>query len=88
MIRKNPVVEGIWEAGHEVTPDISLNNVPSLGSILDYADGGVGCIEKLRAERRNASLVKLRCFDEIHLGIRVVNQAHPIARRAACMTSL
>ncbi len=51
------------------------------------ADGDVGCVEKLRAERRNSSLVKLRCFDEFHLSIRVINQVHPIARRAACMTS-
>ncbi len=87
MIRKNPVVEGVWKARHEVTPDISLNGVPSLGSILDYTDGDVGCVEKLRAEGRNPSFVKLRCFDKFHLSIRVVNQTHPIARRAACMTS-
>ena len=87
MIRKNPVVEGVWEAGHEVTPDISLNDAPSLGSILDFADGDVGCVEELRAESRNSPLVKLCGFDEFHLSIRVVNQAHPIARRAACMTS-
>lgn len=50
MIRKNSVVEGVWEARHEVTPYLRLNDAPLLGSVLNDADGDVGCVEKLRSE--------------------------------------
>lgn len=67
--------------------DIPLDDTPSLGRILNDVDGAVCRLEKLRAQRGNSSLVKLSRFDEFRFGLRVVNQAHPIARRAACMTS-
>ena len=39
------------------------------------------------AESWNSPLVELSRLDEFRFGVGVVNQEHPIARRAACMTS-
>jgi len=87
MIQKNSVVDSIWKTRHKVTPDIVRNDAPSVGSILNDANGTVGCVEQLGTESQHSSLVKLCCFDKFRLSIRVVNQAHPIARCSACMTS-
>lgn len=57
------------------------------GSLSDDVDCVVGSVEKLRAERGNSPLVELSRLDEFRFGIRVVNRSHPMARRAACMTS-
>ena len=68
-------------------PDISLNDTPPLGSLQNDSNRTVCGVEELSAECRNPPLVKLCRLDEFRFGIGVVNQAHPMARRAACMTS-
>ena len=68
-------------------PDIRFDDAPSLGCFLDDSYCQVSGIKKLSAERRNAVLVKLGGLDQFRFRIGMVNQAHPIARRAACMTS-
>ena len=87
VVGQNAVVDGVWKARHEVMPYICFNNAPSLGSILNDPDGSVSGVEKLRAKCGNSPLVELSRLDEFRFGIGVVNQAHPMARRAACMTS-
>lgn len=87
MVGKNPVVDRVRKAGHEVMPDIGLNDTPPFGNLLNNSNCAVCGVEKLSAECRNTSLVELCRLDEFRFGIGVVNQAHPIARRAACMTS-
>ena len=67
-------------------PDILLENAPPLGGVLNDADGLVRRVEKLGTESRHASLVELGCLDKFRFRIWVVNQRHPIARRADCMT--
>ena len=44
--------------------DIRLDDTPSLGSILNDADGAVSGVEKLRAQRGHSSLVMLSRLDE------------------------
>ena len=68
-------------------PDICLNNTPPLGSLQNDCNRTVCGVEKLSAERRNPTFVKLCRLDEFRFGIGVMNQAHPRARRDACMTS-
>ena len=87
MVGKNAVVDGVWKATHEVMPDICLDDARLLGSLLNDSNRTVCGVEKLGAECRNPSLVKLCRLDEFRFGIGMVNQAHPMARRAACMTS-
>jgi len=87
MIGKNPVVNGVWKARHEEMPDICLYDTPPLRSLLNGSNRAVCRVEKPGAECRNSSLVELCRLDEFRFGIGMVNQAHPMARRAACMTS-
>ena len=87
MVGKNAVEDRERKSRHEVVTDIFLDNVPPLECFLNDTDGPVRCVETLTAESRHASLIKLSRFGEFRFGVGVVNQAHPIARRAACMTS-
>ena len=87
MVGKNAVEDRERKSRHEVMPDIFFNNAPPLGCFLNDTDGLVCCVEKLSAKGRHAALVKLSRFGEFRFGVGVVNQAHPIARRAACITS-
>ena len=67
-------------------PDVRLDNAPSLGSSKNDTNSLIGGLEELSTERGNSALVKLSRLDQFRLGIRVVNQSHPMARRAACIT--
>ena len=87
MVGKNAVEDRERKSRHEVVPDIFFNNAPPLGCLQNDADCPIRCVEKLTAECRHAPLVKLSRLGEFRFGVGVVNQAHPIARRAACMTS-
>lgn len=87
LVRQHTVIDGVWKAWHEVMPDIRLDDAPPLRGVLDHADGAVDGIEELRTEGRSPLLLELSCLGEFHFSLRVVNQTHPMARRAACMTS-
>ena len=66
--------------------DILLANAPSICSFENDSNSSIGGIEEVRTERRDSPLVELRRLDKFRLGIGVVNQSHPMARRAARMT--
>ena len=87
MVGKNAVEDRERKARHEIVPDIFFNNAPPLGFFLNDTDGPIRCVEKLTAKGRHAALVKLSRLREFRFGVGVINQAHPIARRAACITS-
>ncbi|MFM8358693.1 MAG: hypothetical protein ACKOET_09050, partial [Verrucomicrobiota bacterium] len=87
LVRQSPVVDGLWKAGHEAMTNICRNDASPVGHILNGIDGAVGAIKKLYAESWNSALLELGSLDEFRPGIGVVNQAHPMARRAASMTS-
>ena len=44
-------------------------------------------VKELRTQSRNSVFVKSGCLHEFSLGLWMINQAHPMAWRAACMTS-
>ena len=87
MVGKNPVVDGVWKARHEVMSNIRLDDTPAFGSLLDDTNRTVNGVKELSAKRRNPSLVKPCRFDEFRFRIRVMDHSHPIARRAAFITS-
>jgi len=87
IVGKNPVVDGVWKSRHEVRSDICLDDSPTLGSFLNDSNRAPCSVKKLGAECRNPALVKLCRFDELRLGIGVVDQEPPRERRAASMTS-
>lgn len=68
-------------------PDIFLRTAPALGRLLNHSNRTVYGIQKLSAEVRHPALVKSRRLNEFRFGIGVIDQAHPMARLAACMTS-
>ena len=87
MVWKSALVDRVGKTRHEGLSDICLNDPPPLRSLLNDANRMVCGIEKLSTESRNPPLVELCRADEFRLGIGMVNQAHPMARRAACRTS-
>lgn len=87
MIGIRPEIDGEWKAWHQVPSDPRSDNSEPFGSHLNGLDGAVGNVEKLRTESGQASLIELSGTDQFRLGLRVVDQPHLIARRAACMTS-
>ncbi len=87
IVRENPVINGVGKARDEVVPDICLYDAPTVRSLLNDAHRAVGTFEKLGAKGGNSSVVKLSGLNEFRLGIGMINQSHPIARRAASMTS-
>ncbi len=80
------IVNGERKARHEVMPNIFLDNAPAIRSVQNRGDGGVGGIKKPGAKSWNPAFVELRRLDKFLLGVGVVDQPHPIARRAARMT--
>ena len=66
---------------------LSLEDATTLRSIQNRAYGKLRRIEKLPAKRGNPLLLKPSGLDQLRFGIGVINQAHPIARRAARITS-
>ena len=87
VIRPDAVIHSKRETRHQISPHTSLLDAPPLRSIQDRAYGKLRRIEKLPAKRGNPLLVKPSGLDQLRSGIGVVNQAHPIARRAARITS-
>lgn len=85
VIGQRSIVNRESKTGDEILPQILLNDVPAIRRFEN--DGStISCIEKLGPERGNATLVEPRRFDEFGLGVRVINQSHPMARRAARIT--
>ena len=87
LIRQEAIVNRVGEPRHQVTPNVRFHNAPPFGRVLDDADGSINGIKKLGAERGNPPFVELGRRNQFRLGVRVISQAHPTARRAACMTS-
>ena len=81
------IVDRVWKARHEVTTNVGLDDPATSRSLVNNADGNVDGVEKLRGKAGNSPLVEPSCLNEFRLSIWVINQAHPMARRAACMTS-
>jgi hypothetical protein len=87
MLRISPVINRKRETRHQVSPHSRLNEAPALRSIQNRPCGEFRRIEELPAQRGNSLLVKPSGLDQLRFGIGMINQTHPIARRAACMTS-
>src|SRR5215210_6454787 len=87
LVRQGAIENGKRKPRHEVTTHVCLDNTPPFGSLLDDTNSTVHGVEKLRAKTGNSPFVELSRLDQFHLGIRMVNQEHPRARRAACTTS-
>ncbi len=73
MVGKNPVVDRVWKAGHEVMPDICFDDTPSLWCFLNGFYCTINGVKKLTSERRDSSLIKLCRLDEFGFGFRVLN---------------
>jgi hypothetical protein len=80
-------IDRIWKSPHPTTPYIFLNDPPSLRSILDFAEGDLHGVQKLRTETLGALLIKLRRPDKLLFGVGMVGYSHPRARRADLITS-
>jgi hypothetical protein len=87
VIRLDAVVDRKWETRHQVSSHTSFQDAPPLRSIQNSAYGKLGRIEKLCTKLGNPLFVKLSGLDQFRFCIRVINQAHPTARRAARITS-
>jgi hypothetical protein len=35
MVRKNPIIDGVWKARHKIPPNVVLDDAPTGGSIYD-----------------------------------------------------
>lgn len=84
---KQAVMDAVRKPSHHTIANLSVHDPPTLGSLLDLCNRGVHGLEEFSAKGGNTALVKQGSLDEFSLGVLMVDQAHPIARRAACMTS-
>ena len=86
VLRKSTIVNGVWEAGHYVAPDICLNNPASVRRIRYTPNRLIDRVEELSAKCGDSVLIKARRLDQLRFGSGMVNQSHSMARRAASMT--
>jgi hypothetical protein len=81
------IVNGKWKPLEHVGSDVSPEHSASLRIILDDADGAIHSIKKLYSKCSGPIFVKLSGINEFRFSFGVICQAHPMALRAACMTS-
>jgi len=94
LTTKNPqlvvadvIVDAEGKTSHGVGTQVAFNHRPSLGSRLDLGNCRVERSQKTVAEAGGSRLIKLGGLDQLGLGFGMIGQAHPIARRAASITS-
>ncbi len=73
VVEQDAIVNGVWEARHEIVPHIRLNNAPPVRGFENYTNRPIGSVEELSPQREDSPLVKLRRLDEFRLGIGVIN---------------
>ena len=81
------IVNGEGEPPHRVGPEINIDLGPEIGIPLNLGDRCFEFLQETIAEFSRTSLVEKGGLDQFGLGFRMVGQSHPIARRAAFMTS-
>jgi len=86
LVGQNAIVNCVWKAWHSVQANVLLNGPASLGLFEDAFDSSICGFEELGAKAIDSALVKLRRLDQFRFCGGMVDQPHPMARRAACMT--
>src|SRR6185503_13427100 len=87
LIGKHAVVNRVRKTRHQIAPHILLDDSPAGWCGDDFCDCLICCIKPLAAKGRNTLFLKLGRIDQFGFRMRMVNDAHQIARRAARMTS-
>ena len=60
---KIAIVDGVWEARHQIAPYALLDDSPTFRRFKDHRNRSVRFIKKLNAQRRDAAFVISRCLD-------------------------
>ena len=87
VVRSNPIVNCVRKPRNDVLPDVSSKHSVKLRISQNGLHGMIRSVKELRTQSRNSVFVKSGCLHEFSLGLWMINQAHPMALRAACMTS-
>lgn len=75
------------KAPHRVALQVVFDHWSEAGRLLDLGNCRIKRAQEAVPETWGPRLVICSSFDDLGLGFRMVGQSHPIARRAACMTS-
>ena len=86
-IWQDPVINRVRKSRHHITAYFVLHDAPPLWMLQNDCSCLIDCVEELAAESWHPAFVKLRCGDEFCFRFRMIGQSHPIARRAARITS-
>lgn len=87
LIDASAIINAEGESPHRVTSQVAFDHGPEAWRRLDLDDRGIELSQGAVAEPRGPRLVELGGLDHLRPGLRMAGQSHPIARRAACMTS-
>jgi hypothetical protein len=87
FIRGKAVVNRVGRTVHDQASDLILNHTKPLRQSLNPGYRFISHIQKLTIQRKNTIFIKPSGFDKLQFIPGMVNQAHPMAFRAACMTS-
>ena len=85
-IIENPVINTVWETANQTAPHLPFHNPPASRGLPDSSGGGFKRTAETLAQSRQALFVELNRLHQFSLGLRVVGQIHPSARRIDSIT--
>ena len=87
LVVEDTIVDAEGETPQRALLQIAFDQGPSVGGRLHLGHRRVELPQEAIAETRSARLGELGGLDQLSLGLGVIDQPHPIARRAARTTS-